>query len=137
VSDYLLDSNHANRLVDPSHPTRLRVRAALARGDVFYVILPVITETVFGFSILPRAVRNRLEWQAVRPSLALLDLDEDHAMDAADLQVRLRRGGRQLTIVDALIAAVALRHNLVVLTTDNDFSHVPLLRQENWVFTGP
>ncbi len=78
-------------------------------------------------------MRNRLEWQAIRPSLVLLDLDEGHATDAADLQVQLRRGGRQLTIVDALISAVALRHDLVVLTTDADFSFVPLLRLENWV----
>lgn len=133
MADYLLDSNHANRLIDPNHHTRLRIRTAMAHGDGFYLILPVITETVFGFSILPRAVRNRLEWQAVRPSLALLDLDEVHATDAADLQVQLRRGGRQLTIVDALIAAVALRHDLVVLTTDNDFRYVPQLRLENWV----
>jgi tRNA(fMet)-specific endonuclease VapC len=131
VADYLLDSNHANRLVDPRHPVRLRVRAAIAHGDVFYVILPVITETVFGFSILPRAVRNRQEWQVVRPSLGLFDLDEVHAMDAADLQVRLRRSGRQLTIVDAFIAVAALRHNLVVLTSDNDFSYVPQLHSEN------
>jgi predicted nucleic acid-binding protein len=102
---------------------------------VFYLILPVITETVFGFSILPRAVRNRLEWQVVRPSLVLLDLDEVHATDAADLQVRLRRGGRQLTIVDALIAVAALRHDLLVLTSDHDFSHVPQLRRENWLAT--
>jgi len=133
VAGYLLDSNHANRLVDPQHPVRLRIRAAILQGDVFYLILPVITETVFGFSILPRAVRNRLEWQVVRPSLVLLDLDEVHATDAADLQVRLRRGGRQLTIVDALISAAALRHDLVVLTTDNDFSHVPQLHIENWL----
>jgi predicted nucleic acid-binding protein len=133
VANYLLASNHANRLVDPHHPMRQRIRAAIARGDTFYVILPVITETVCGFSMLPRAVRNRLEWQVVRPSLALLDLDEAHATDAADLQVRLRRGGRQLTIVDAFIAAAALRDDLIVLTTDNDFGHVPELRRENWL----
>jgi tRNA(fMet)-specific endonuclease VapC len=133
VTSYLLDSNHANRLVDPQHPMRLRLRTALAQEDVFSLILPVITETVFGFSILPRAVRNRLEWQTVRPSLVLLDLDEDHATDAADLQVQLRRSGRQLTLVDALIAVVALRNDLVVLTTDADFTAVPALRLDNWV----
>lgn len=133
MAGYLLDSNHANRLIDPQHPTRLRIRAAIAQGDVFYLILPVITETVFGFSILPQAARNRLEWQAVRPSLALLDLDESHALDAADLQVQLRRSGRQLTIVDALIAVAAVRHQLAVLTTDADFAAIPFVRLENWV----
>jgi predicted nucleic acid-binding protein len=133
VVSFLLDSNHANRLIDPRHPTRLRIRAAIVRGDVFYIILPVITETIFGFSILPRAQQNRLEWQAARSSLVLLDLDEADAVDAAGLQVLLRRRGRQLTTVDALVATVALRYDLTVLTTDGDFAHVPSLRTENWV----
>jgi predicted nucleic acid-binding protein len=133
VASFLLDSNHANRLIDPRHPTRRRIRAAIVRSDVFYIILPVITETIFGFSILPRAQQNRLEWQAARSSLVLLDLDEADAVDAAGLQVMLRRRGRQLTTVDALIATVALRYDLTVLTSDGDFAHVPSLRTENRV----
>ena len=133
MASFLLDSNHANRLIDPRHPTRLRIRAAIVRGDVFYIILPVITETIFGFSILPRGQQNRLEWQAARSSLVLLHLDEADAVDAAGLQVLLRRRGRQLTTVDALVATVALRYDLTVLTTDGDFAHVPSLRTENWV----
>jgi predicted nucleic acid-binding protein len=133
VASFLLDSNHANRLIDPRHPTRLRIRAAIVRGAVFYIIVPVITETIFGFSILPRGQQNRLEWQAARSSLVLLHLDEADAVDAAGLQVLLRRRGRQLTTVDALVATVALRYDLTVLTTDGDFAHVPSLRTENWV----
>ena len=86
MASFLLDSNHANRLIDPRHPTRLRIRAAIVRGAVFYIILPVITETIFGFSILPRAQQNRLEWQAARSSLVLLHLDEADAVDAVGLQ---------------------------------------------------
>jgi predicted nucleic acid-binding protein len=69
----------------------------------------------------------------LRPGLVLLALDEDDALDAARLQVTLRRGGRQLGTVDALVAAAALRHDLTLLTTDNDFVHVPALRLENWL----
>lgn len=133
MAGYLLDSNHANRLIDSNHPTRLRIRAVIDQGDTLYIILPVITETVFGFSILPRAERNRLAWQAARATLVLLDLDEVDAVDAAALQVMLRRKGYQLTTVDALIATAALRHDLTVLTTDGDFAYVPTLRVQNWV----
>jgi len=120
-------------LIDPRHPVRVRVVATSARQSVFYIVLPVITETVAGFSILPRAVLNREEWNIVRGSLALLDLDETDALDAAALQVALRRRGRQLQTVDAMIAAVALRYDLTLLTTDNDFGAVPGLHFENWV----
>lgn len=33
----------------------------------------------------------------------------------------------------SLIAAVALRYDLTLLTTDKDFSAIPQLKQENWL----
>jgi len=63
----------------------------------------------------------------------LLPLDETDALDAAALQVALRRQGRQLATVDALIATVTLRYDLTLLTTDGDFVAVPTLRVENWL----
>lgn len=52
---------------------------------------------------------------------------------AANLQTSLRRRGRQLETVDALIAAVALRYDLTLLTADNDFSAISQLKRENWL----
>ncbi len=129
MTDYLLDTNHAGRLVGPRHPVWVRVLAASAQGSAFYIVLPIITETVAGFSILPRAVRNRAEWHIARGSLALLDLDETDALDAA----ALRQRGRQLQTVDALAAVAALRYDVILLTTDGDFATIAGLRQENWV----
>jgi predicted nucleic acid-binding protein len=133
MTDYLLDTNHLNRLIDPGHPLRAQFSAGLGQGDTFSINLPIITETVAGFSILPRAVSNWAEWQMIRPSLALLPLDETDALDAAALQVVLRRRGRQLATVDALVATTALRYDLTLLTTDGDFTSVPTLRVVNWL----
>jgi tRNA(fMet)-specific endonuclease VapC len=133
VAGYLVDTNHLGRLLDPQHPVRIRLLATVEQGSLFYILLPIITETVAGFSILPRAARNWAEWQTFRPFLGLLSLNEDDALDAARLQVALRRRGRRLGTVDALIATAALRHDLTLLTTDGDFDHVPTLRLENWV----
>jgi predicted nucleic acid-binding protein len=102
-------------------------------GDEFNLMLLNLMEAVAGFSILPRAERNRREWALIRPTLKLLGLDEQDALAAADLQVRLRRRGHQLGTVDALIATTALRHDLTLLTTDNDFAPVPALHRENWL----
>ncbi|HVA91868.1 MAG TPA: type II toxin-antitoxin system VapC family toxin [Chloroflexota bacterium] len=128
-----MDTNHLGRLLDPQHPVRIRLLTAIEQRDLFYILLPIITETVAGFSILPRAARNWVEWQAFRPSLGLLPLEEADAVDAARLQVTLHRRGRQLGTVDALIATAALRHDLTLLTTDGDFAAVPTLRLETWV----
>jgi tRNA(fMet)-specific endonuclease VapC len=130
---YLLDTNDLGRLVDPPHPLRTRLRTATEAGDVFYIILPIIIETVAGFSILPRAAQNWAEWEVLRPFLALLPIDEDDAVDATELQVILHRAGRQLATADALIATIALRYDLTLLTTDGDFTSVASLRLENWL----
>jgi predicted nucleic acid-binding protein len=59
--------------------------------------------------------------------------DESDGIAAAMLQVVLRRQGWQLKTVDALIAAVAIHHDLILLTTDRDFLAVSALQCENWL----
>ncbi len=133
MAAYLIDTNHLNRLIDPGHPVRARFVAGLGAGDTFSLIVSLITEAVSGFSILPRAARNWTEWHTIRPSLILRPRDETDAREAAALQVALRRQGRQLATVDALIATVALRYDLTLLTIDGDFMPVPTLRVESWL----
>lgn len=132
MASYLLDSNHASRLVTIGHALPRRISQSIAAGDRFHLTILVVAETVFGFSTLPRATQNAQEWAIWRPLLTLLDTDEADALDAARLRVTLRRRGRQLGTVDALIAAVALRYNLTLLTADNDFAAVPSLATDNW-----
>jgi len=59
--------------------------------------------------------------------------DETDAEFAAELQVSLRRRGWQLATVDALVAAVALRYDLTLLTADQDFQAIPRLQHESWL----
>lgn len=133
MADYLLDTNHASSLVTLSHPLRERVLRRLDAGDTFAVCVPVITETLFGISLLPRAHQNLAEWERLKPLLPCYVPDETDAELAAELQISLRRRGWQLATVDALIGAIALRYGLTLLTTDNDFQAVPKLRHEDWL----
>lgn len=133
MSNYLLDTNHVSPLVTRGHPLRRRVFDRMQQGDNFGVCVPVITESLFGIGIVPRAVQNRAEWERLEPLLTSYVPDEEDAKSAADLQLVLRRKGRQLETVDALIAAVVLRYDLVLLTTDRDFEAIPNLLQENWL----
>src|SRR5215218_10181522 len=102
---YLLDTNHASPLVTRGHPLRQRVRDRLVGADTFAICVPVLTETLFGISLLPRALQNRVEWARFQPLLPCYVPDEADAAAAATLQLALRRRGRQLATVDALIAA--------------------------------
>lgn len=132
MANYLLDTNHAAALVTLGHPLRQRVLLRLQAGDTFAVTVPVVAETLYGIGLLPRATQNLAEWARLRPSLACYIPDEADAENAAALQRALRRQGWQLETVDAFIAVVALRYDLVLLTSDNDFAAVPNLKQENW-----
>ena len=68
MANYLLDTNHAASLVTLGHPLRQRVLASLQAGDTFSVTIPVVTESLFGIGILPRAVQNQAEWERLRLS---------------------------------------------------------------------
>lgn len=108
---YLLDSNHASPLVTLSHPLRLAVLDRTARGHSFAISVPVLTETLFGLYLLPRAEQSIAEWSRLRQGINCYQVDE----------------------ADALVAATALRYDLVLLTTDKDFDAVPDLKRENWL----
>lgn len=133
MGQYLLDTNHASPLVTIGHPLRTKILARREQGDTFALCVPVMTETKFGIGILPRAKSNLDEWQRLRPLLTTYALDAIDAELAVDLQLALRKMGWQLGSFDALIAAIALRYDLILLTTDRDFQAVDGLQVENWV----
>ncbi|MDM8518403.1 type II toxin-antitoxin system VapC family toxin [Anaerolineales bacterium HSG6] len=121
MSVYLLDTNHLSPLVTPGHPMRKRVLERLDAGDTFSTYVPVLVETLYGIGILPRAKQNLLEWERLESNFYCHIPDEIDAKKAARLRVLLRKQGWQLEAIDALIAIVALRYNLTLLTIDKDF----------------
>ena len=137
MATYLLDTNHLSPLVTLTHPLRRQLAQSQQAGHMFALAVPALTELLFGLSLLPRAKQNLVEWSRLQGGLTVYDLDRSDAERAANLQVSLRRRGRQLETVDALIAAVALSYDLTLLTTDNDFRAVPQLKQENWLTIPP
>ena len=133
MADYLLDTNHASPLITIGHPLRTKVLERREAGDTFALCVPVIAETKFGIGILPRAKSNFQEWERLRLLFTIYAVDGRDAEFAVDLQLSLRKSGWQLASFDALIAAVALRHKLTLLTTDRDFQAVDGLLTENWL----
>lgn len=64
-------------------------------------------------------------------------LDAESARTYGAIYSELRRGGRALSQVDMMLAALARRNNLVVLTADRDFEALPDLKAENWLVASP
>jgi len=102
------------------------LRQALEGGDTVVTTGLVLQELLQGFAG-PRARRDIIERFAVLPLLAP---DRQDHIEAAELRNRCRRAGVQLGTIDAVLAQLCVRHDLMLLTTDNDFSraasHCPL-----------
>lgn len=133
MANYLLDTNHLSPLVTLDHPLRQRVLQSLAAGDTFAFAVPALVELWYGLGLLPRAQQNLAEWKRLRPNFTCYVPDETDAEQAAKLRLALRRQGWQLETVDALIATVAIRYNLTLLTTDQDFEGIPQFKPDNWL----
>jgi predicted nucleic acid-binding protein len=50
--------------------------------------------------------------------------DRDDHIEAAALRNRCRRAGIQVGTIEALLAQICLRHDLTMLSTDEDFRHI-------------
>jgi predicted nucleic acid-binding protein len=94
-----------------------RLRIALAEGEV--VLTGVVLQEVLQ-GLLDGPVKERLTEQLSKLSL-LVPYRDDH-LGAAEVFTTCRRHGVQLGTVDALLAAMCLRRELVLLTTDADFA---------------
>lgn len=99
---------------------------ALDGGETIVVTGLVLQELLQGFSG-PKARMDIIDRFAALPLLAPDRLDH---IDAAELRNRCRRAGLQIGTIDAVIAQLCIRHDMMLLTTDKDFvlaaRHCPL-----------
>ena len=102
------------------------LRAALEGGEIVVTTGLVLQELLQGFAG-PRARKDIIERFAALP---IISPDRQDHIHAAELRNTCRRAGIQLGTIDALLAQLCIRHDLTLLTTDNDFlhasSHCPL-----------
>jgi predicted nucleic acid-binding protein len=103
-----------------------RLHQALDNGEAVFSTGLVLQELLQGFSGAKarEAIIERFG------ALPLLVPDREDHIAAAEIRNACRRAGVQIGTIDALLARLCSRHDLVMLTTDHDFermvSHVPL-----------
>lgn len=103
-----------------SAPEVSELERALKAGDSIYTTGLVLQELLQGFS-RPKAHQQIIEHFSALP---LLVPDRQDHIQAADLRNACRRKGKQVGTIDALIAQLCVRHDLVLLTTDKDFQQI-------------
>jgi predicted nucleic acid-binding protein len=113
----------------PTEPVVDRLYEALDTGEGVFSTGLVLQELLQGFAG-PNARAAIIERFAALP---LLVPDRDDHIAAAVVRNDCRRAGIQVGTIDALLARLCLRHDLVMLTTDRDFGRmVPHTRLRVW-----
>ena len=107
------------RDAEASEPEVQILKHALLGDEVVVTTGLVLQELLQGFS------GAKAQAQIVQrfASLPLIQPDRDDYIGAAALRNTCRRAGVQIGTIDALLAQLCIRHELTLLTTDQDFVH--------------
>ena len=108
----------------PRIPQVAFLRDSLERGGAIFTTGLVLQELLQGFAG-PRARKQIVERFQLLPFVAP---DREDHIEAAELRNVCRRKGLQVGTIDALLARLCIRHGLVMLSTDADFSRIAKLR---------
>ncbi len=108
------------RDTEATAPEVRQLKDALLGADMVVTTSLVLQELLQGFAG-PKARARIIHRFAALP---LLQPDRQDHIDAAALRTACRQAGVQLGTIDALIAQLCIRHELTLLTTDRDFSHM-------------
>jgi len=130
MSGLLLDTNHASLLFrdDP----RLTKKASLL-PTAFYVCRPSVGELWFMMYNSGRVPENVRKMTRFLRAFAHLEFDAAAAIRFGQIKTDLRRRGRMIGNIDIQIAAIALVHDLTLLTHDRDFDNIADLRRDDWL----
>jgi predicted nucleic acid-binding protein len=112
------------RDAEATEPEVQELKDALFGSDVVVTTGLVLQELLQGFAgqgfAGAKAQTQIIERFAALP---LLQPDRDDHIGAAALRNACRQAGVQIGTIDALLAQLAIRHDLTLLTTDKDFTH--------------
>ena len=108
------------------------VIAKSREANAIFVPSLVLGELYFGAQKSGRVEANMRRVDDLAASEAILDCDAQTARFYAIIKNELRPKGKPIPENDMWIAAVALRHDLTLITRDAHFGNVEGLRTERW-----
>lgn len=107
------------RAAEASGPEVQVLKDCLLGDEVVVTTGLVLQELLQGFSG-PKAQAQIVQRFATLP---LIQPDRNDYIGAAGIRNTCRRAGVQIGTIDALLAQLCIRHELTLLTTDQDFVH--------------
>jgi tRNA(fMet)-specific endonuclease VapC len=131
---FLFDTNAVIHLMKLHEP--LVERARTVGPSAIAVSSVTLAELWYGAARSHRPARTRAEQDAALAPFRVLDFDANAAEKYAHVRALLANEGRPIGDRDLLIAATALAHRRVVVTSNAaEFERVPGLVVEDWMAT--
>jgi tRNA(fMet)-specific endonuclease VapC len=133
MADFLLDTNHASRLMAGVEPLSSRVQQAQIAGDRIGLSIIVVGELYFAVYASVRRSSNMTRLRALTDALHVRPFNEAVAEEFGRIRAEQKAIGRPIPAPDVQIAATARLHGLILLTADRHFQYVAGLTVENWL----
>lgn len=133
---YLLDTDILSNLMKRSPSSALVAKVAQVPPEQQFTSSITLGELVYGAHRLEERTAILMEKieDALLPNLPVLSFDAAAARRYGELRAELERLGTPIGDADMRIAAVALSHDLKVVTgNERHFQRVPELEIENWL----
>jgi tRNA(fMet)-specific endonuclease VapC len=130
----ILDTNTMSAIVAGTGPARLSRRLLAEIGHLFTTSINW-AEVCYGLAKHPMGGRLRSCYEEqLLPLLQILDFDTECAEVYGELRAELERRGEPLPDADLMIAAIARRHDMTLVSGNTrHFAHIPGLKLENWL----
>jgi len=129
---YLLDTNICVLLIRQKLP---QVLSKLTRHVITDIAISAITvaELQYGVNKSSQPTRNQQALDQFLLPLSIIVFDEQDAIAYGQIRANLETKGISIGALDTLIAAQAVRYNLILVTNNvREFARVPGLVIEDW-----
>jgi len=133
MTAYLLDTNHAAKVMGATDELHTLLTSRGQPQDRFFISITVLGELYFAACASHRQAHNLRNISNLLSHIPTLDFDTAVANEYGRIRAELKAKGRPIPGTDAQIAAVARLHGLVVLSSDRHFRYVDNLRVEDWL----
>ncbi len=125
---YLLDTN----IVIALFANEPAVTDFLKDAEEIFISSIVMGELYYGARKSNRVQENMARLDEFVANNVVLSCDPQTARQYGQVKDKLRRKGRPIPENDIWVAAIALQHNLTLITRDAHFSEVERLKIETW-----
>ncbi|MGH3086544.1 MAG: type II toxin-antitoxin system VapC family toxin [Rubrobacteraceae bacterium] len=130
MAEFLLDTNHASKLMAREEPVTSRI--SHSEGNRFGISMTVLAELYYAVHASRHYERNLRRLRTMASALLIWPFDEAAAEEFGRMQAEQKSAGLLIPPLDAQIAAVARSRGLAILTSDHHFRFISGLDVDDW-----